>query len=423
MALVSAGGVPAKKNSSSPERGQIKQLYAPYKWKGKNKKGRIVHGQIQAKSVELATIELKKQGVTVIYCKPAPKDLLSPSVNAMDIAMLSRQICTMLGAGVPIIQTLELLAGSANKNQMRNLLGTISAEVASGIPLSKSLRRFPKYFDALYCDLVAAGEQSGALEKIYDRIATMKEKAELLKSKIKKALIYPSAIIVVAVVVTAILLIFVVPQFEDLFHSFGAELPAFTQFVVNLSKWMQSWWFVIALIITVVTVVFLHFYRSKPAVHDAVDKFMLHIPVIGEILSKASIARISSTLSTTFAAGIPLVDALVSAAGASGNALYRDAIMDVRNEVIGGMQMNVAMRTTMVFPDMLVQMVMIGEQAGSLDDMLNKLANIYQAQVDDAVDGLSSLLEPMIMVILGVLIGGLVIAMYLPIFTMGSVIK
>ena len=212
MAAGSAGRVAVKKNSPSSERGQIKQLYAPYKWKGKNKKGRIVHGQIQAKSVELATIELKKQGVTVIYCKPAPKDLLSPSVNAMDIAMLSRQICTMLGAGVPIIQTLELLAGSANKNQMRNLLGTISAEVASGIPLSKSLRRFPKYFDALYCDLVAAGEQSGALEKIYDRIATMKEKAELLKSKIKKALIYPSAIVVVAIVVTAILLIFVVPQ-------------------------------------------------------------------------------------------------------------------------------------------------------------------------------------------------------------------
>ena len=410
MALVSAGGVPAKKNSSSPERGQIKQLYAPYKWKGKNKKGRIVHGQIQAKSVELATIELKKQGVTVIYCKPAPKDLLSPSVNAMDIAMLSRQICTMLGAGVPIIQTLELLAGSANKNQMRNLLGTISAEVASGIPLSKSLRRFPKYFDALYCDLVAAGEQSGALEKIYDRIATMKEKAELLKSKIKKALIYPSAIVVVAIVVTAILLIFVVPQFEDLFHSFGAELPAFTQWVVNMSKWLQKWWFVIAFILIAVIGTFLYFYRRKPALHDAVDKFMLHIPVIGEILSKASIARMASTLSTTFAAGIPLVD-------------YRDAIMDVRNEVIGGMQMNVAMRTTMVFPDMLVQMVMIGEQAGSLDDMLNKLANIYQAQVDDAVDGLSSLLEPMIMVILGVLIGGLVIAMYLPIFTMGSVIK
>ena len=408
MAAGSSGSVAVKKNSPSSERGQIKQLYAPYKWKGKNKKGRIVHGQIQAKSVELATIELKKQGVTVIYCKPAPKDLLSPSVNAMDIAMLSRQICTMLGAGVPIIQTLELLAGSANKNQMRNLLGTISAEVASGIPLSKSLRRFPKYFDALYCDLVAAGEQSGALEKIYDRIATMKEKAELLKSKIKKALIYPSAIVVVAIVVTAILLIFVVPQFEDLFHSFGAELPAFTQWVVNMSKWLQKWWFVIAFILIAVIGTFLYFYRRKPALHDAVDKFMLHIPVIGEILSKASIARMASTLSTTFAAGIPLVDALVSAAGASGNALYRDAIMDVRNEVIGGMQMNVAMRTTMVFPDMLV---------------LNKLANIYQAQVDDAVDGLSSLLEPMIMVILGVLIGGLVIAMYLPIFTMGSVIK
>ncbi len=402
MAAGSSGSVAVKKNSPSSERGQIKQLYAPYKWKGKNKKGRIVHGQIQAKSVELATIELKKQGVTVIYCKPAPKDLLSPSVNAMDIAMLSRQICTMLGAGVPIIQTLELLAGSANKNQMRNLLGTISAEVASGIPLSKSLRRFPKYFDALYCDLVAAGEQSGALEKIYDRIATMKEKAELLKSKIKKALIYPSAIVVVAIVVTAILLIFVVPQFEDLFHSFGAELPAFTQWVVNMSKWLQKWWFVIAFILIAVIGTFLYFYRRKPALHDAVDKFMLHIPVIGEILSKASIARMASTLSTTFAAGIPL---------------------DVRNEVIGGMQMNVAMRTTMVFPDMLVQMVMIGEQAGSLDDMLNKLANIYQAQVDDAVDGLSSLLEPMIMVILGVLIGGLVIAMYLPIFTMGSVIK
>ena len=292
----------------------------------------------------------------------------------------------------------------------------------SGIPLSQALKKHPIYFDALYCDLVAAGEQSGALEQIYDRIATYREKAEALKSKIKKALMYPAAVMAVAIIVTTILLLFVVPQFEEIFKSFGAELPAFTQVVINLSRFLQKAWYIIFGAIGLAIFLFVRAHRSSQKLRDQTDKAMLKLPIIGMILHKACLARFSSTLATTFAAGIPLVDAMVSAAGASGNALYRDAVMAVRNEVMAGMQMHIAMRTVEVFPDMVTQMVMIGEESGSIDDMLNKIAGIYSQQVDDAVDGLSSLIEPLIMVVLGVLVGGLVVAMYLPIFQLGSVV-
>jgi type IV pilus assembly protein PilC len=302
------------------------------------------------------------------------------------------------------------------------MLSDISNEVKAGNPLSNSLRRHPDQFDDLYCDLVETGEQSGALETIYDRIAIYKEKAEALKSKIKKAMFYPIAVVVVAFIVTTILLIFVVPQFEEIFASFGAELPAFTQFVLHISRFMQDYGLFVGAGLFAAGMLFGRAHKKSKKLRDSVDAKILKIPVIGEILKKAAVARFTRTLSTTFAAGVPLISALDSAAGASGNAIFRDAILFVKKEVAGGIQMNTAMRGTGVFPEMVVQMIAIGEEAGAVDEMLSKIAFIYEAEVDDMVDGLTSLLEPMIMAVLGVVIGGLIVAMYLPIFEMGNVI-
>jgi type IV pilus assembly protein PilC len=302
------------------------------------------------------------------------------------------------------------------------LLGERGASVSAGTPLSNTLRKYPDYFDDLYCDLVETGEQSGALETIYDRIAIYKEKSEALKSKIKKAMFYPIAVIVVAFIVTTILLIFVVPQFEEIFSSFGAELPAFTQFVLGISRGMQDYGLIIAGVLFAAGSLFARAHKKSLRLRDSVDKKILKIPVIGEILKKASVARFTRTLATTFAAGVPLMDALDSAAGAAGNAVFRDAILSVKKEVSAGIPMNVGMRSTAVFPEMVVQMIAIGEEAGAVDEMLSKVATIYEGEVDDMVDGLTSLLEPMIMAVLGVVIGGLIVAMYLPIFDMGNVV-
>lgn len=403
---------------------EAKKFY-PYVWQGINRKGQKISGEMQGENPNQVKAELRKQGVNVSKIHRKSQSLFSKysgAIKPMDIAMISRQITTMLSAGVPLVQTLRLLASSHEKTSMRDLLAAICAEVESGIPLSQALKKYPRHFDDLYCDLVAAGEQSGALEQIYDRIATYREKAEALKSKIKKAMMYPAAVLGIAIIVTTILLLFVVPQFEDIFKSFGAELPAFTQMVINLSRFLQHSWYIIAGGVALAIFLFVRAHRNSQKVRDQTDKAMLKLPIIGMILHKACMARFASTLSTTFAAGIPLVEAMVSAAGASGNALYRDAVMAVRNEVMAGMQMHVAMRTVEVFPDMVTQMVMIGEESGSIDDMLTKIAGIYSQQVDDAVDGLATLIEPLIMVVLGVLVGGLVVAMYLPIFKLGSVI-
>jgi type IV pilus assembly protein PilC len=403
---------------------EAKKFY-PYVWQGINRKGQKVSGEMQGENQNLVKAELRKQGVNVSKISRKSQSLFSKysgAIKPMDIAMISRQITTMLSAGVPLVQTLRLLASSHEKTSMRDLLSSICAEVESGIPLSQALKKHPRHFDDLYCDLVAAGEQSGALEQIYDRIATYREKAEALKSKIKKAMMYPAAVLSIAIIVTTILLLFVVPQFEDIFKSFGAELPAFTQMVIGLSRFLQHSWYFIAGGVILAVFLFVRAHRNSQKVRDQTDKALLKLPIIGMILHKACMARFASTLSTTFAAGIPLVEAMVSAAGASGNALYRDAVMAVRNEVMAGMQMHIAMRTVEVFPDMVTQMVMIGEESGSIDDMLTKIAGIYSQQVDDAVDGLATLIEPLIMVVLGVLVGGLVVAMYLPIFKLGSVI-
>ena len=395
-------------------------------WSGVNRRGQKVSGELKGETLQQVKAELIRQGIVVQKIRKQHESFLArytQSVNAMDIAVLTRQITTMLTAGVPLVQTLQLLAGSHEKKPMREMLANICTEIESGVPPSKALRQYPRHFDDLYCDLVASGEQSGALDAVFDRIATYREKAEAIKSKIKKAMFYPAVVVFVALVVTAILLLYVVPEFDNIFKSFGAELPAFTRMVINLSNIVQTYWYFVFGALVILIFVYIHSYRRMESVRDGTDKLILRLPIVGVILQKADLARYARTLSTTFAAGLPLIDGLVAAAGSSGNAVYRKAIMSVRSEVMAGMQMNVAMRTTEVFPEMVIQMIMIGEESGSLDDMLSKVAGIYEQQVDDAVDALSSLIEPLLMVVLGVLVGGLVIAMYLPIFKLGSVIK
>ncbi|GAD01030.1 type IV fimbrial assembly protein PilC [Agarivorans albus MKT 106] len=407
------------------EKLKLKKLNA-YTWSGVNRKGAKVSGEYQAESISQVKGDLRRQGITVTKIRKKTESFLSKmgnKIQPMDIAVVSRQIATMLQAGVPLVQSFNIISKSVEKPAMRELIAEIAAEVESGTALSETLRKHPLYFDQLYCDLIEAGEQSGALETIYDRVAIYKEKAEALKSKIKKAMFYPVSVIIVAIIVTTILLLFVIPQFEEIFAGFGAELPAFTQFVIGISRFLQDYWPYIFGGIFALGFGYVKAHRRSQAVKDATDRFILRIPVINPILHKAAMARFARTLSTTFAAGIPLIDALRSASGASGNVVYRNAVDAIRIEVTGGMQMNVAMRTVDLFPDMVTQMVMIGEESGSLDSMLDKVANIYEQQVDDAVDGLTSLIEPLIMAVLGVLVGGMVIAMYLPIFKLGSVVS
>ena len=409
----------AKNQKNKPKVTQV------FKWSGVNRKGDKISGELKAESINVAKSELTRQGVIVQKIRRYQEPILArytQTIKAMDIAVVTRQITTMLTAGVPFVQTLKLLASSHEKRPMREMLASICQEVETGIQPSQALRKFPKYFDNLYCDLVASGEQSGAMDAVFDRIATYKEKAEALKSKIKKALFYPAMVIVVALVVSAILLLYVVPEFDKIFKSFGAELPAFTRFVITLSNIVQSYWYLVFGGFVLAIIIYGQSYRRMESVRDGTDKMVLKLPIVGMILQKAALARFARTLSTTFSAGLPLIDGLVAAAGSSGNAVYRKAVMKVRSEVMSGMQMNVAMRTVDVFPDMVIQMIMIGEESGSIDDMLGKVATIYEQQVDDAVDAISSLIEPLIMVVLGVLVGGLVIAMYLPIFKLGSVI-
>ncbi|MGB2741139.1 MAG: type II secretion system F family protein [Cognaticolwellia sp.] len=397
-----------------------------YKWQGLNRKGKKVSGELNAASMLEIKAQLRKQGITPGKISKKSKPLFGlagdKKILPVDIAVVTRQIATMLAAGVPLVQTIEMIGTGHNNGNMQKLLGTIGNKLQSGIPLSECLREHPQYFDSLYCDLVHSGEQSGSLETIYSRIATYKEKAEALKAKIKKAMTYPISVLVIAFIVTAVLLIFVVPVFKDIFDSFGAELPSFTLFVLAISEFMQNYWYF------GVAGIFLTGYMYKKAhlksqkFRDSVDRKVLKLPVVGDVLKKAAVARYARTLSTTFAAGVPLPDALLSAAGASGNAVFRDAILEIRAEVTSGMQMNLAMRNCAIFPDMVIQMVAIGEESGAVDDMLAKVATVYEQEVDNAVDNLTTLLEPMIMAVLGVVIGGLIVAMYLPIFQIGMVV-
>ncbi len=392
-------------------------------YEGTNRGGGKVKGEIFAITDALAKSELRKQGINPTKVKKKPKDLFGGAkIKPADIAIFARQIATMMKAGVPLVQSFEIIGeGNENKN-MQKLIFEIKSAVEGGVPLAEALSKHPIYFDPLFVNLVSAGEQSGALETMLDKLATYKEKTEALKAKVKKALFYPIAVLVIAFVVTAILLVFVVPEFEKLFESFGADLPALTQMVINLSKFMQAWWWVIAGGIGGAVTIFLRIKKTSPKLQEAVDRIALKAPVIGEITTKSAIARFSRTLETMSAAGVPLVEAMDSVAGACGNIIYYKASIRIRDEVSQGTQLQTSMRNTGLFPNMAIQMVSIGEEAGSLDDMLAKVADFYETEVDNAVDALTSLLEPLIMSVLGVLIGGLIIAMYLPIFKIGSVV-
>lgn len=397
-----------------------------YAYEGKNQHGKMIKGEISSTSIALAKAILRRQGINPSRIKkrssPFLENLRKKKVTQEDICFFSRQMATMMAAGVPLVQSFDIVSKGTDNPSLRDLVISVKSEIEGGRSFSEALEKHPKYFDPLFCNLVAAGEASGSLEQMLDRVATYKEKAESLKRKIKKALFYPIAVMVVAVIVTFILLIFVVPQFQELFKGFGADLPAFTQMVINLSDFVQKWWYMVLLICGAAGYLFTQAKRRSEKFRNLLERISLKIPIIGQILHKAAIARYARTLATTFAAGVPLIEALDSVAGATGNIVYKTAVLQIKEDVAVGSQMQAAMRSTDVFPNMVVQMVAIGEESGSLDAMLSKVASIYEEEVDAAVDGLSSLLEPLIMVVLGVLVGGLVIAMYLPIFKMGSVI-
>lgn len=400
------------------------QKLESYVWEGKDRKGNKSKGELTGSNLALVKAQLRKQGIIPDKVKKKPKPLFGGSnkVTPFDIAMLTRQLATMMKAGVPLVQSFDIVADGLDNKGLQELVMSIRNDIASGTSFAGALRKHPKYFDDLYCNLVDSGEKAGALEAMLDRIATYLEKTELLKKKVKKAMTYPIAVVVVAIIVTAILLVKVVPQFESLFQGFGAELPVFTQMVVHLSEWMQSWWFVVLLGIVGTIFLFKEAVRRSRKFSDLVDKYVLKLPVVGEILDKSAVAKFGRVLSTTFAAGVPLVDALDSVAGATGNAVYRDAIDRIKNDVSSGTQLQASMRQQDVFPVMAVQLTAIGEESGNLDEMLAKVAEHYEAVVDDMVDNLTALMEPMIMAVLGVLVGGLIIAMYLPIFQMGQVV-
>jgi type IV pilus assembly protein PilC len=395
----------------------------PFLWEGKDKKGNRVKGRGLAKDELELRSDLRRQGIAPTKIKKERQLFRGQGkVTAEDIAVFSRQLATMLTAGIPMVQSFEIIGVGHDKPAMQKLVLAIKSDIETGNSLNQALAKHPLYFDDLFVNLVEAGEHAGALETVLDKIATYKEKTEALKKKIKKALFYPAAVLAVAVIVTVILLLFVIPQFESLFKGFGADLPAFTQFVISMSRWMQdNGWMVLGIVVAA-SFTFAYFYRRSRPMRQVLDRMSLQIPVIGPILKKAAIARFARTLATMFAAGVPLVEAMKSVAGATGNIVYQDAVLKMRDEISTGMRMQRAMENTGLFPNMVVQMIAVGEESGSLDEMASKVADFYEADVDAAVDGLSSLLEPLIMMILGVLVGGLVIAMYLPIFKLGAVI-
>ena len=395
-----------------------------FSYQGTNRGGGKVKGEIFALTDTLAKSALRKQGINPIRVKKKPKPLFGGAAKILpaDIAIFSRQMATMMSAGVPLVQSFEIIGQGHDNKSMQSLILGIKTEVEGGVPLAEALSKQPLYFDQLFVNLVNAGEQSGALEKMLDKLATYKEKTEALKAKVKKALFYPIAVLVVAFIVTVILLVFVVPKFEELFDSFGADLPALTKFVIALSEFMQTWWWVIAGGIGGSIWLILRIKKTSPKMQEGFDRIALKLPVVGEITTKSAIARFTRTLETMSTAGVPLVEAMDSVAGACGNIIYYKASIKIKDEVSQGTQLQVAMRNTGLFPNMAIQMVSIGEESGSLDTMLARVADFYETEVDNAVDALTSLLEPIIMAVLGVLVGGLIIAMYLPIFKLGSVV-
>ena len=399
----------------------VKQF--PFQWEGTDNKGNRVKGKSVAVSEAAVRSELRRQGLVPVRIRKQSALFQSRGkVTPADIAIFSRQLATMMSSGIPLVQAFEIIGAGHDNPAMRKLVLAIKQDVESGTALANALAKHPLHFDDLYVNLTSAGEQAGALETLLDKIATYKEKTEAIKKKIKKALFYPAAVLVVAMIVTAILLIFVIPQFESLFQGFGADLPAFTRMVVDLSAFVRDKGWLLVILAGGVVFGFLWLKKRSRAFREILDRMALKFPIIGPILQKAAIARYARTLATTFAAGVPLVEALESVAGATGNIVYENGVMRIRDEVATGQRLQRAMENTDLFPNMVNQMIAVGEEAGSLDDMASKVADFYEEDVDNAVDSMSSLLEPLIMAILGVLVGGLVIAMYLPIFKMGSVI-
>jgi type IV pilus assembly protein PilC len=395
----------------------------PFVWEGMDKKGKRVKGRMLAASEAAVRADLRKQGVAAKKVRKQIQLFKSGGkIKAEDIALFSRQLSTMLQAGIPMVQAFDIVGNGHDKPAMQKLILAIKADIEGGTSLHEALAKHPLYFDKLYVNLVEAGEHAGALESLLDKIATYQEKTEALKKKIKKAMFYPTAVLAVAVIVTIILLIFVIPQFEDLFKSFGADLPAFTQMVIGMSRFVQDKGWLLAIIFGGAGYTFFYFKKRSRPMQEFLDRLLLKFPIIGPIMVKAAIARYARTLSTMFAAGVPLVEALTSVAGATGNIVYENATLKIRDEVSTGNRLQRAMENTGLFPNMVVQMIAVGEESGSLDQMSGKVADFYEADVDAAVDGMSSLLEPLIMAILGVLVGGLVIAMYLPIFQLGQVV-
>jgi type IV pilus assembly protein PilC len=396
----------------------------PFLWEGTDRNGKKIKGKSVANDEAQVRADLRRQGVVPTRIKKQNKGLFAGGgkITSADISIFSRQLATMLAAGIPLVQAFEIVGNGHENAAMQKLILSIKSDVEGGSSLAESLAKQPLYFDDLFVNLVESGEQAGALESLLDKIATYKEKTEAIKKKIKKALTYPAAVLVVALVVTTILLIFVIPSFEDLFQGFGADLPSFTRMVIDLSAFVRTKGFYIVALITGIVATFIYFKkRSRPFRHF-LDRMLLKAPIIGPILQKASIARYARTLSTMFSAGVPLVEALESVAGATGNIVYEVGVLQMRDEVATGQRLQQAMENTDLFPNMVIQMIAVGEESGSLDAMSGKVADFYEADVDDAVDNLSSLLEPMIMAILGVLVGGLVVAMYLPIFKLGAVV-
>lgn len=397
----------------------------PFVWEGTDKRGVKMKGEQLAKNANLLRAELRRQGINPGQVKPKSKPLFGAAgspIKPKDIAFFSRQMATMMKSGVPIVSSLDIIASGHKNPRMKKLVDTIRTDIEGGSSMHEAISKHPVQFDELYRNLVRAGEGAGVLETVLDTVATYKENIEALKGKIKKALFYPIMVVVVAMLVSGIMLVFVVPQFEDVFKSFGAELPAFTQLVVNLSRFMVSWWWLMLLVAIGTAVGLVMAYKRSPKMQHAMDRFVLKVPVIGQIMHNSAIARFSRTTAVTFKAGVPLVEALGIVAGATGNTVYEEAVLRMRDDVSVGYPVNMSMKQTNLFPHMVIQMTGIGEEAGALDAMLFKVAEYYEQEVNNSVDALSSLLEPMIMVFIGTIVGGMVIAMYLPIFKLGAVV-
>ena len=406
------------------QRAKISEMQT-FTWVGIDKRGVKLKGEQVSKNANMVKADLRKHGINPQSVKAKAKPLFGKTgkkVTGRDIAVFSRQLATMMAAGVPMVQGFEIVAGGQNNARMKDMLIDIKTEIEGGSSLNESLGKYPVQFDELFRNLVRAGESAGVLDTVLDTIATYKENIENIKGKIKKAMFYPAAVLGVAVIVACILLIFVIPEFETVFKSFGADLPAFTQMLVNMSRFMVSyWWIVLGIFIAVIVGIVMLYKRSERFAHF-VGRMLLKIPVVGTILRQSAIARFARTLGVTFKAGVPLVEALDSVANATGSVVYNDAVKRIREDVAVGHQLQLAMRQTSLFPNMVVQMIAIGEEAGALDAMLFKIAEFYETEVNNAVDALSSLLEPMIMVVIGVIVGSMVIGMYLPIFKLGSVV-